>query len=284
MNRFCGLGAELLMGGGNWASMNARGMLLNLASGADTHVKAITGMSTATPAVAIVASTTGWDPDDEIAIYNVGGTLNTNQTFRINTVPNGTTFSLKTLEDGLPVVGTGTYTSGGVAVNLTKLNNVQDANAGRVGSDATINTKTQALGNLGCAAINWAAFTGSFDALLISELVTDDTDSQPLIWVDGRAKVVLAAAASTSATSLAVQKLSNPLASGTVLRFSNGINATLSGAAAIGDRVLAVSAISGGIAVGHEAEAYKTNPGFPGSSSGSTFSLTFDNNLIFQRV
>jgi hypothetical protein len=283
MNRLTELGAERLAGAGDWVAMNGRAALLDL-SVTDTHVKAITGVSTATPAVVTVGSTTGWAVDDVVAIYNVGGTLNTNQTFKIKTIPNGTTFTLKTLEDGLDVVGTGTYTSGGVVVNLSKLDIVGDVNACRVGSDATVSSKTQTSGNLGCGAINWAAFTGSFTAMLISELITDDTDSNPLIWVDGRIKVTVAAAASTSATSIAVQRLSAPIPNGTVLRFSNGIAATLTAAAAAGDRTLTCSALSGGIAVGHEAEPYKTSPGFPGSSSGSSFSVTFDNNLILTRI
>lgn len=283
MNRFCGLGAERLAGAGDWVAMNARGTLLDL-SVADTHVKAITGVSTATPAVVTVGSTTGWLADHEVAIYGVGGTLNVNQTFKIKVVVNGTTFSLKTLQDGLDVAGTGTYTSGGVAVNLSMLDNLVDINAGRVGSDATVNSKTQALGNLGCAAISWTAFSGNFTALLISELITDDTDSNPLIWIDGRVKITVAAAASTSATSVAIERASAPVPNGTVIRMSNGINVTLTSAIVAGDRTMACSALSGGIAVGHEGEAYKTNPGFPGTSSGSSFSLTFDNNLIFTRV
>lgn len=283
MNRLTDLGAERLWGVGDWVAMNARATLIDL-SVADTHIKAISAVSTATPAVVTVASTTGWVVDDVIAIYNVGGTLNANQTYKINTVPNGTTFTLKTLEDGLPVVGTGTYTSGGIAVNLSKMALMNDINGGRVGTDATVSSKTQTRGNLGCGAINFAAFTGSFGAMAISELVTNDSDSIPLIWVDGRIKVVCSAAASTSATSLAVQRLSAAIPNGTVLRFSNGIAATLTSAGVAGDRVLAVSALSGGIAVGHEAEVYKTNPGFPGSSSGSSFSLTFDSNLILTLV
>ncbi len=283
MNRLTDLGAERLAGAGDWVAMNARAMLVDL-SVADTHAKAITAVSTATPAVVTVGSTTGWVVDDIVAIYNVGGTLNVNQTFKINSVPNGTTFSLKTLEDGLPVVGTGTYTSGGIAVNLSKLDVVDDINAGRVGTDATLASKTQTRGALGCAAISFAAFTGSFGAMLISELVTNDADSNPLIWIDGRIKIVCAAAASTSATSVAVQRLSAPIPSGTVCRFSNGVNATLTSPAAAGDRVLAVSALSSGIAVGHEAEVYKTSPGFPGSSSGSSFTLTFDGNVILSPV
>jgi hypothetical protein len=282
MNRLTELGAERLAGAGDWVAMNARAMLVDMV--ADTWLKAVTGMSTATPAVATVGSTASMAVDDVVAFYEVGGTLNTNQTFKVKAVVNGTTFSLKTLEDGLDVVGTGTYTSGGFVVNLTKLDNVQDINAGRVGSDATLSSKTQAKGYLGCAAISFAAFTGDFSAMLISELVTDDTDSNPLIWVDGRIKVVCAAAAASSATSIAVQRLSAGIPNGTVLRFSNGVAATLTAAANAGDRTLTVSALAAGIGAGHEAEPYKTNPGFPGSSSGSSFSLTFDSNLIISYV
>lgn len=282
MNRMCALGAERLSGAGDWAAMNARATLLDLV--ADTHIKAITGVTTATPAVVTVASTANMSADDEIVIYNVGGTLNVNQTFKVKQVVNGTTFSLKTLEDGLDVVGTGTYTSGGFMINLSKLDVMADVNAGRVGTDATVSGKTQTLGNIGCSAINWPAFSGNFTGALISELITDDTDSNPLIWIDNRAKVVLASVAATSDTTLRVQKLDLPLSNGTVLRFSNGINATLTADAAIGARTITVSALSGGIAVGHEAEAPKTNAGFPGSSSGATFQLSFTGNLIFARV
>lgn len=283
MNRLTSIGAERLFGAGDWGSLNGRAMLIDL-SVSDTHVKAITGVSTATPAVVTVGSTAGWQNGDLVALYDVGGTQNVNQTFRIKNVINGTTFSLQTLEDGLDVVGTGSYTSGGTVINLTQIGYMEDMSAGRVGTDATVSNKAEIRGTLSCDPISFAAFSGSFDAMVIYELDNNDSDSVPLIWIDGRLKVTLAAAASTSDTTLAVQRLSAPLPSGTVLRFSNGVAATLSAAANAGARTLAVTAIAGGIAAGHEAEAYKTNPGFPGSSSGSSFSLTFDNNEILTLI
>lgn len=283
MHRLLRKGLERLYGGGDWGSMTGVATLLNIASGGptDTHIKAVTGVSSATPSVITVGSTTGWLADHEVAFYGVGGVPQINQTFRIKTVLSGTTFDLKTLDDGLDVVGSAGYTaSTGVVVNLSMLDVVGDVNAARVGTDIAIPSKTLVDGNLGCNPLAWAAFTGAFSAALLSEVVSGDTTDNPLIWVDGRTKVVLAAAASTGATSLAISKLDVDLPSGAVLPFSNGVSATLSAPASAGARTLSVSALSAGIAVGHEAEPYQTNPGFPGSSSGSTFTLTFANNII----
>jgi hypothetical protein len=283
MHRLLRKGLERLYGGGDWSSMTGVATLLNIASGGptDTHVKAITGVSTATPSVITVGSTTGWLADHELAFYGVGGVPQMNQTFRLKSVLSGTTFDVKTLDDGLDVVGTGSYTaSSGIVVNLSMLDVVGDVNAARVGTDIAIPSKTLTDGNLGCNPLAWAAFTGAFSAAMLSEAVSGDTTDNPIIWVDGRAKVILASAASTSDTTLRISKLDVDLPIGAVLAFSNGISATLSSGASAGARTLAVNAISGGIAAGHEAEPYQTNPGFPGSSSGSTFTLTFANNII----
>lgn len=283
MNRLLRKGLERLYGGGDWSGMTGVAALLNIASGGptDTHIKAITGVSTATPSVITVGSTTGWLADHELAFYGVGGVPQMNQTFRLKSALSGTTFDVKTLDDGLDVVGTGSYTaSSGVVVNLSLLDVVGDVNAARVGTDIAIPSKTLVDGNLGCNPLAWAAFTGAFSVALLSEVVSGDTTDNPLIWVDGRTKVVLASAATSGDTTLRISKLDVDLPSGTVLAFSNGVSATLSSAASAGARTVAVSAIGANIAVGHEAEPYQTNPGLPGSSSGSTYTLTFASNII----
>ena len=68
--------------------------------------------------------------------------------------------------------------------------------------------------------------------------------------------------------SIAVERLTGPLPSGTVLSFSNGAQATLSAPAAIGDRTVTVGALAAGVTAGHTAEGLTTGSGLPFTFAG----------------
>src|SRR5262245_42514387 len=83
---------------------------------ADVGIKAITGATNATPIV-ITATAHGFTNADLVLIGAVGGNQAANGIFKIaNQAAN--TFELTDPITGTNVTGTGTYTSGGYAVNL----------------------------------------------------------------------------------------------------------------------------------------------------------------------
>lgn len=239
----------------------------------DTSIKAITGVTVANPAVYTVASTSGWTTGDLVVVRGVGGTTSANQTGILQVI-NGTTFSLKTLDGSRDVVGVGTYTSGGCVINLTLTDNVNDIDGARVGtvSDA-LASKTNTLGVLDAADPTSMTLNDTAHALVIE----NSTTSQPTHFQDGKQTVTMAADAASSATTLWVEPLAGAMDNGETLVFSNGITATLTAAPSAGARSLTVSAISGAIAAGHQADVRTTNSGFPISSAGGPVAPTFDN-------
>lgn len=239
----------------------------------DTSIKAITGVTVANPAVYTVASTSGWTTGDLVVVRGVGGTTSANQTGILQVI-NGTTFSLKTLDGSRDVVGVGTYTSGGCVINLTLTDNVNDIDGARVGtvSDA-LASKTNTLGVLDAADPTSMTLNDTAHALVIE----NSTTSQPTHFQDGKQTVTMAADAASSATTLWVEPLAGAMDNGETLVFSNGITATLTAAPSAGARSLTVSAISGAIAAGHQADVRTTNSGFPISSAGGPVAPSFDN-------
>ncbi len=274
-------GIQRLMAAGAWSTMAAKAMLLNCTV-ADTHVLQVTNATNASPIVLTMASTANITTGDIVSVGNILGNLAANGTWRA-TVINGTTISLQTLRDGLASQGSGAYTSGGYLINLTATSQLDQLSAGRVGTDATISGKAETNGDLSLSPISWPSLTGTGHLSVIYEDTGSEATSTPIAINDGRVQVVLAAAASSGATTLAIEKLASPLASGAVLVFSNGVTATLTGAASVGARTLSVSALAAGIAVGHQAEPYKDQPGYPIVASGVAPTDTYAGNYLIRR-
>ncbi len=246
---------------------------------ADTQVKAITGCTVATPAV-ITATAHGGNNGDMVIVRGVGGTTTVNQrAFLANVTAN--TFTLKTLDGNLDVVGVGAYTSGGTMLNLTQAITLDLINGGRVadgsGTDITLAGKTQTLGVIDANDVACTNVTGTVHAVVLYAFVTNDAASLPLIIVDGKIKVRVAADAASSATTLWCDPLPGPRASGTTLALSNGVTATLSGAAAAGATSLAVSALSGAVASNHQADVGTTSNGYGATYAGNAVTHQWDN-------
>lgn len=99
---------------------------------------------------------------------------------------------------------------------------------------------------------------------------------------DGIVPVTCAANAASGATSIAIDPLMIPLASGSTVVFG-GVTATLTGLAAAGARTLTVSATSGTIAAGVVGLS-SGQGGFPITPTGVDINVTLDNgsNKIFK--
>lgn len=130
-------------------------------------------------------------------------------------------------------------------------------------------------------AIEWTGLdAGEIAAAILYRHVTDDTDSIPLFYLDGRFYVTAAAPASGGATTIYVDPLPGALASGATLAFP-GVTATLTAPATRGARSLSVSALSGAISINTTAESPAN--GFPSTPAGINFSLRATDGLAILR-
>ncbi len=81
--------------------------------------KNISGITKANPGVFTTSAAHGLAVDDEVFIASVGGMIEVNfKRYKVNTVPAGTTFTLKDVDTGTPLNTTAftTYTSGGIVI------------------------------------------------------------------------------------------------------------------------------------------------------------------------
>jgi hypothetical protein len=258
----------------DWDTDNIKVTLVDL-NDVDTGVKAITGATTATPIV-ITATSHGFANGDIVVIFGVGGNTTANGTWKIKNQATNT-FELETLVGALNSVGVGAYTSGGTAIDLTLSDNLDDVNAGVVATSANLSGKTLVNGLLDHADLSpaFTAVTGDICEALIYYFDSGAAATSRLIFFnDGRTRVIVAADAAGSATTLWIEPLERDLANSTVIIFSNGIIATLSAGATAGARSLTVTAISGAIAAGHHGDAAWTGNGFPITPNGNDINLT----------
>lgn len=246
----------------------------------DAGVKAITGATNATPIV-VTCTAHGFANGDIVHIQSVGGNTAANNVWVVaNQATN--TFELT------GSVGNGTYTSGGVAVNLGisgSGDNWDDFSAAVIGTPQTLASKTVAGGVADAADPTFTAVTGNtVEALALYKDTGTESTSRMIAFLDGKHKVTCNTQAAASATSIAVEPLDAGIASGQVLVFSNGASATLSGAASAGDRSLAVSALAAIITAGSFAAANATGSGLPVTPNGGNINVTFDSgvNRIFK--
>lgn len=249
----------------------------------DTAIKAISGVTNATPGV-ITATAHGGANGDIALVLNVGGAIGVNQLGRMANVA-ANTFTLQTMgPEALDVAAGGAYTSGGCVVNLTKLLNRADADAAQIAAPYVIPTTTVSLGVVKpSASLSWASVPDlgggkKVHAVLICKASGAAATDTGIFFYDGKIKVTCNATAAGAATTIQVEPLLAALPSGTVIVFSNGVTATLSGAAAKGARSIAVTALASGIAAGHEGEASFGSPGvdnlpFTPNNGGLTVSI-----------
>ncbi len=262
-------GRAALAGASNWLTDTVQATLVSLNT-ADTAVTLVTGATNATPVV-LTANAHGASNGDVIIARGIGGNTSANGTYLAASVTTNT-LALTTL-DGQNVVGNGSYTSGGSIVNLTLAAVNADVNAGIVGSAVTLTSPTNTNGVLDAADATFSAITGNVDCIII----IDTTTGIPIVFHDGKQKVTCAATAATSATTVAVEPLTGAIASGVACVFSNGVTATLSAGAAVGDRTLTVTALSAGITAGHSADVATTGAGFPFTGGGGSYTAQWDN-------
>jgi len=270
----------------DWDTNTIKAALVDPAT-ADTAIKAITGATNATPIV-ITATAHGYSNGDLVYVDNVGGNLAANGFWKIANVATNT-FELTDPISAANAVGSAAYTSGGFAICYgpsASGDNVDDYNGAFVGTDQTLISPTVVSGVADANDPTWTSVLAgnTIRALCLYKDTGTPSTSRVVGLLTGKFIVTTAAAASTSATSIVVDKLPYGIPNGTTLTFSDGKTATLSATANAGDRSLTVSALASGILVEKRALAPQTGSGFPLPTNGGNVNFTFDNgpNKIFK--
>ena len=229
----------------DWDTSTMKAILLDLDT-ADAGVKAITNVTNATPMV-VTCTGHGFATGDYVVIRGVLGNLAANNLWRI-VVIDANSFSLRDYHDGSTnSVGSGAYTSGGVAVCLGPSaagDNLDDFDACRVGTDQTLTSPTVTNGVADAADSTWTSVTGaSVEAVAIYKDTGVASTSRMAAFIDGRCIVEIAAQTTmgAGATTFPVLPLPAALPNGTVLVFSNGKTMTLASAAAAGARTISAT-------------------------------------------
>lgn len=269
----------------DWDTNTFKAALLDLDT-TDVGIKAVTGATNATPVV-ITSTAHGFSNNDIVLIGKVGGNLAANGVWKISGVA-ANTFNLTDPVSGSNAVGSAAYTSGGYAVCLgpsTSGDNWDDFDAALVGTAQTLTTPTVTQGVADADDVTYSSVSGAtVEAVLIYKDTGTASTSRVAALIDGRHIVTCAATAASSATSIAVERLSAGIPNGTVLTFSNGQAATMTALANAGDRTVTVSALSGSVTAGSRADAPATSSGLPVTPNGGSITITWDNgaNRIFK--
>lgn len=164
----------------NWTNDTIKTVLIDI----NTLGKAITGATNATPIV-VTATAHGYTNGDTVIIYGVGGNTAANGRFKIANVTTNT-FELTNYSTGANVAGSGAYTSGGFAVNLTSNQNLSDIAVGaRTATSGALASKTITNGTADAADVTLTAVTGSqSEALIIYKDTGVESTSKLIAWID----------------------------------------------------------------------------------------------------
>ena len=249
----------------------------------DVAIKAVTAASNATPIV-VTCTSHGFANGDTVVIESVGGNTAANNVWVVaNQAAN--TFELT------GSTGNGAYTSGGIAICLGPSaagQTIDDFSAGVVGTDATLGSKTVTSGVFDAADATYTALTGSAVRHLYAYKDTGTPSTSRVVYFsDAKTKVVAAATAASSATTIVVEPLQAPIASGASAVFSNGATATLSANAAEGARSITVSSLAAQVTAGAWASyaastAAFAASGFPFTPNGGDLTVVFPASGIFR--
>lgn len=254
--------------------------LLDLAT-ADVAAKLITACTGVASPIQVTSAGHGFSNGQIVVVGGIGGNLAANQLCKVaNQAAN--TFELQTLRNSLAMTGNAVYTAGGYVVNLDLLQWLSDIDASSVGTDVALAGKSTTLGVLNASA--WTHLNTVVGANPVRGLVLyKDTGvagtSAVFGFYDGKIQVEVDSAAAPGNTAIIVCPLPGPIPNGTVITFSNGVQATLTAGAAFNDRVLTVAALGGAIAAGHTADVTSTNSNLP-SPTGGTMNIQITPDII----
>ncbi len=229
----------------SWTGDPQKGLLLDVTSTGPSF-KQLTSATNTSP-VTYLSAAHGFSNGDVVVTGNIGGNLSANQTgLVVNAFAN--TFQLTTLE-GQMVSGSGAYTAGGFAVDLTQATFVADLLGTREGTDVTLAGTTSSRGICNASSpITWISVPTGNPATVVFYDAAGGTDAtnRIVLWQDGRIRIITVGDTPPGSTTIKCQPIRAPLWDGTtgpapVLWFSNGFSATLNAATPIGADQLTVT-------------------------------------------
>jgi hypothetical protein len=262
----------------SWTGDTQKAILLDLTGVSGAYTKAITTVSNASPAVYTCTQT--WANNDLVVALGILGNLSTNQTGLVTSV-SGTTFDLTTLE-GQTVAGSGAYTSGGWATNLTQAVFVSDVLGTRVGTDPTIAGTSSSKGVANATSpITWTTVPAGNPAQAVvfyDAAGGSDSTNRIIAWQDGKVRVITVGDSPSSSTSIKCQPVRAQLWDGAtgsapVLWFNNGFSATLNAAVAQGADSLTVTSTGHDIPDLSTADVLDFGGGLPVTPSGGNIAF-----------
>lgn len=163
---------------------NIKAVLVDLTDLIGTHCRAITGATNATPIV-VTCTAHGFTNGDFVSISGVGGNTNANGLRKIKNQATNT-FELTDILD-VNIAGSGTYTSGGFAVNLSTADFLDDIGSGaRVAISGNLANKTTTAGTFDFDDFTWSSVaTGDIAEAVIFYDDTPGTEAtKTLICID----------------------------------------------------------------------------------------------------
>lgn len=266
----------------NWTGDTNKATLLSMATQAG-KIYLVTSASNASPIVLGVTSTTGITTGDIVVVGGVGGNLAANGTWQVGTIVVNTSITLLTRIDGNNSTGSAAYTSGGWIIDVSSGATLSDVSANSIGTDVSLSGETATLGVANASAWTWTGLTAT-KAWAVA--IYDSTASSDLIaFYDGTYQVYVITQANSTATSIAVARLSVAIPNGSTLVFSDGSSATLTAQANIGDTALTVSSLAATVHRQATADVTTLNAGLPVTPApGGSLQFTPDTgvNKLFQ--
>lgn len=262
-------------------------------STATGKVALISSSTNATPIVITTTASHGYSNGDIVAVGGHAVNTAANGTWQIAGVT-ATTFQLLTRQDAVNSTGNGVGAATGYCVDITTAAIASDlgaaGGANTNGTDVTLSGVTvTAFGIFNASSATWTnlSATKSYAVALY-----DSTASNDLIaWIDGTQQVYVVTQAAAASTAIAVNRLPSAIANTTVIVFSDGASATLSGQANVGDTSLAVSSTAAIVHRQATADVMTYNtvvgstaglPFTPGAGSSMTVTWDTGANRVFQ--
>lgn len=145
--------------------------------------KTITGATNATPIV-VTSSSHGFSNGDWVVIWNVGGNANANGVFKVANVATNT-FELTDPITGANIAGSGSYTSGGIALSLDAHTFLADLTGSwNIAQTSALASKTATLGVMDSADAVFASVpAGAACDFLVRYKDTGTPSTSPLIAI-----------------------------------------------------------------------------------------------------
>lgn len=173
------LGAQKLLTAGIDCDTDTLKLALVNTATAGAAAKAITNATNATPIV-VTSATHGYANGDIVVIKGVGGNTAANGKF-IVAGQTTNTFNLTAYPAGTNVAGSGAYTSGGYALNLSTIEFWAALSAGVIGTPQTLGTIATTNAALDAADATFTAVSGAVVDMAVIYKDTGSAATSPLL-------------------------------------------------------------------------------------------------------